>query len=65
MAIADICDALRSARRYKPAPDHATSVRIMTEGDGRSGPSHFDPRILPAFVEVSSELDRVYNELKG
>ncbi|HEY9593211.1 MAG TPA: HD domain-containing phosphohydrolase [Spirochaetia bacterium] len=65
MAIADVYDALRSPRRYKPAFDHAQSVKIMTEGDGRTSPSHFGPRILPIFKRVASELDAVYSRLSG
>ena len=63
MAIADVYDALRSPRRYKPAFDHAASVRIMTEGDGRTMPVHFGPGILPVFKTVAAEFDAVYTRL--
>ncbi len=63
MAIADVYDALRTTRRYKPAYDHAESVRIITKGDNRTRPSHFDPRILPAFSEVAGEFEKVYQKL--
>lgn len=63
MAIADVYDALRTTRRYKPAFDHAASVRILAQGDGRTMPAHFDPRVLAAFVEVTADFEKVYETL--
>ncbi len=65
MSIADVYDALRTPRRYKPGFSHGDSVRIMTVGDGRTKPSHFGPRILPVFAEVAKEFDAIYDRLKS
>jgi HD-GYP domain-containing protein (c-di-GMP phosphodiesterase class II) len=62
MNIADQYDALRNARVYKPGLDHATTIRIITEGDGRTMPQHFDPQVLNAFVESESLFEEVYEK---
>ena len=52
MAIFDVYDALISKRVYKPPFPHAKAVEIITQGDGRVMPSHFDPDVLKAFEQM-------------
>jgi len=58
--LADVYDALRSSRVYKPPLDHATAYRIILEGDEKTRPTHFDPRILKAFRQVAGRLAQIF-----
>ncbi len=64
MQLADVYDALRSKRPYKPAFDHAKSLEIITRGDGRTEPSHFGPDVLAAFVKQADTLNEIFEERK-
>ena len=62
VALADVYDALRARRSYKPAFSHARAHDIILNGDERLDPeAHFDPRLLAIFAEHHAELDTVWN----
>jgi putative two-component system response regulator len=60
VAIADVYDALRMRRSYKPPFDHATSVNKMMEGKE----THFDPALLDTFYTVADKFGEIYEKLK-
>jgi putative two-component system response regulator len=55
MAVADVYDALISARVYKPAYSHDQAVSIIIDGRG----THFDPDIADALLEVEGEFHAI------
>ena len=61
--MADIYDALRNARSYKPAFSHEKSASIILEGDGRTEPGHFDPRVLEAFRRRQRDFEKIYTNM--
>jgi putative two-component system response regulator len=63
--LCDQYDALRGLRLYKMPINHDGAVRIITTGDGRIMPQHFDPDILEAFKKVSGNFDDIFNSYTG
>jgi putative two-component system response regulator len=59
VAIADVYDALRSRRVYKPALSHAATKHIMLEGS----PGHFDPALMQVFQRCAGTFERIYTEM--
>lgn len=55
MAIADVYDALRSKRSYKEGFSKEKSRNIILESSG----SHFDPKIVDAFLANIQEIESV------
>jgi putative two-component system response regulator len=59
MALADVYDALISKRDYKPPIPHDKAVEIITRGDSRTNPAHFDPVMLQVFIELSETFRKI------
>lgn len=55
VAIADVYDALTSARPYKSAYSHQQSVEIIRSNSG----THFDPYVAEIFLRHAEEIARV------
>ncbi len=49
MALADVYDALTSKRCYKEPISHEAAVKVILNGDGRTRPEHFCPKVLEVF----------------
>jgi len=61
--VVDQYDALRSERPYKEALEHKKVYEIITKGDGRTEPGHFDPAVLNAFIKKAAEFDDIFRTL--
>lgn len=64
VAVADVYDALRCARTYKPPFEHEETIKIIVKGDDRSSPNHFDPRVLEAFGDIHRLMKEIYLSLE-
>lgn len=62
--VADIYDALRSERPYKPAFSHEKTRDIILNGDDRLDPrEHFDPKLIELFAGTHRGFERIWDEL--
>lgn len=61
MQLADVYDALRSQRPYKPPFTHKKTLDIILKGDGRVLPGHFDPQVLAAFSSTADRLREIHD----
>lgn len=59
VAVADVYDALRCRRLYKPSLPHASAIQIITQ----NSPGQFDPAILESIVEVAPQLEKIFKEI--
>lgn len=60
VTIADVYDALRSKRPYKPAFSEETTVDIMIS----ESKERFDPKLFDTFLALRGEFNRVYDEVQ-
>ena len=58
--ICGIYDALRSPRPFRPAFDHLKAMDILTLGDGRTQPEHFDPVFLATFRKNLNAFHEIF-----
>lgn len=59
VAIADMYDALRSKRVYKPHYSHDETCQIIKEDGG----SHLDPFMVDVFLKHNAEFEALYNKI--
>jgi putative two-component system response regulator len=59
MALADVYDALTTARVYKAAWSREATARHIAEQSG----AHFDPDVVAAFVAIRDEFEAIANRL--
>ena len=64
VSICDCYDALRNSRVYKPNYDHDGAVGIITKGDDRMKPEHFDPQVMAAFLKLTPKFDELYQKMR-
>ncbi|MBM7559367.1 HD domain-containing phosphohydrolase [Marinitoga litoralis] len=60
VAFADVYDALRSDRPYKKGYSHEKVVEIILNGDNRTRPEHFNPKILEIFNNYHETFKNIF-----
>lgn len=55
MSVADVYDALRSKRVYKPAMSHEEAAKIIISGRG----TQFDPLVVDTFDSIQDEFQKI------
>lgn len=58
VAVADVFDAVTSARRYKESYSLDDSFSLLEEEAG----SHFDPELIKAFLAIRPTVEKIWNE---
>lgn len=61
--LCDCYDALRRPLPYRAAVDHEAAVTVLTDGDARGQPTHFDPALLALLSRSGSRLQEIYEQL--
>jgi response regulator RpfG family c-di-GMP phosphodiesterase/serine/threonine protein kinase len=60
VALADVYDALRSFRIYKPSLGHPVALQMMKRSSGQ-----FDPSLLRVFERCHQQFERIFSELSN
>lgn len=58
VAIADVYDALRMKRNYKPGFSHEETYQNIVSGSG----THFDPNLIEAFKAVNKDFNKIWEK---
>lgn len=59
LAVADVYDALRQKRVYKPGYAHEYACQLIFDGEGR----HFDPHLVALFRQHHQQFAAIYDSL--
>ena len=59
VAVADVYDALRRRRLYKPALPHLAAIEVISQ----NSPGQFDPDVLEVFNQVADRFEAIFKEV--
>jgi HD-GYP domain-containing protein (c-di-GMP phosphodiesterase class II) len=62
IGIVDVYDALRSKRSYKEAFSHEKAIDIILNGNERTKPEHFNPKLLEIIEKYNQKIKEIYDK---
>ena len=62
--VADVYDNLRAPRPYREALPHHQALDIIINGDHKSSPDHFNPRVLQALLAKHRDIEAIYERYR-
>lgn len=60
LAVADVYDALRSRRPYRPALSHNSAMQVMTQGS----PGKFDPQLIEILKQIGGKFEEIFTKIQ-
>gem|GEM_PF-2852694 len=61
--VVDIYESLRSRRSFRSPFSHDEAIALLSEGDDRLSPDHFDPEILRLFLSLEEDVQTIYGDI--
>ncbi|MGM0641341.1 MAG: HD-GYP domain-containing protein, partial [Thermotogota bacterium] len=61
VSLVDVYDALRSKRSYKKAMTHKEAFDIITKGDNKTNPIHFNADVLDVFIKNQYQFEKIFD----
>ena len=62
--VVDVYDNLRAPRPYRQDMPHNQALDIIVNGDEKSTPDHFNPRVLQALLAQHRDIEAIYERYK-
>ncbi len=63
-SLCDVYDALRSKRPYKEGFNREQTMDIIVNGDSRTKPEHFDPKIIEIFITHEEQFEQIFSSMQ-
>ena len=62
--VVDVYDNLRAPRPYREELPHHQAIEIIVNGDEKSNPDHFNPRVLQALLAQHRDIESIYERYR-
>ena len=62
--VVDVYDNLRAPRPYREAMPHHQAIDIICNGDEKSNPDHFNPKVLQTLLAAHRDIESIYERYR-